>query len=394
MEQTKEWDRPSLVLVSKPDLMYWGTAFPLAESYECPPHQTGVLNQFNDFLRFLTTSKIKYAILRDIVLEGDDTPLRREVEKLISSGRLVKYETEDLENVIRGFTGMNLKEWQKYLVENSDALSLFNFLYYGLEGVVFTSPKEARNNGIEVEYYKVRPLTNLMFMRDQSITLPEGVVIGKMNNGVRVNETILVKIMYEKLGVKILGEVTGKGRLEGGDFIALYPYALIGNGLRTNFEGIWQLINNDFFRGFEYVAIVKDERRKQDEMHLDTWFGVVGEKKFIVLEDRLEFPNIPYVYIHRPNGTLITEMPLPKFLDRLKSEGFDYRTITKQHQLKYGANVLCIGEDEVVVAGELFKDSMSYARVFNELGVKPQPINSCHINAGYGGWHCITQVGR
>lgn len=74
----------------------------------------------------------------------------------------------------------------------------------------------------------------MYFMRDQVITTPKGIVVGKMNSYQRRVETDIVRFALQKLNIKPILEIQGDGRLEGGDYIPAGEYVLIGQGLRTN----------------------------------------------------------------------------------------------------------------------------------------------------------------
>lgn len=67
-------------------------------------------------------------------------------------------------------------------------------------------------------------------------------------------------------GVNIVGEVREPGFLEGGDFCpASSDLALVGVGLRSNFEAVQQLMDEDLF-GSRRVAVVRDDF-EQNQVH-------------------------------------------------------------------------------------------------------------------------------
>ena len=100
------------------------------------------------------------------------------------------------------------------------------------------------NTGYEATY-EHEPLMNLYFTRDQSITTPRGHIICNMNSTQRSPETSLINLCYEHLGRKPILHITGEGRLEGGDYIPAGNISLIGCGMRTNDEGIRQIMEED-----------------------------------------------------------------------------------------------------------------------------------------------------
>jgi len=81
-----------------------------------------------------------------------------------------------------------------------------------------------------------------VYVRDASLVTSHGAILCNMGKQQRQGEPAAVGDFYASLGVPILGEITGKGRLEGGDVIWLDNETLVvGEGYRTNAEGIRQL---------------------------------------------------------------------------------------------------------------------------------------------------------
>ena len=129
------------------------------------------------------------------------------------------------------------------------------------------------NTGYEAQYIQ-NPLMNLYFTRDQSITTPRGHVICRMNSSQRAPETDIISLCYEHLGLKPILRIEGDGRLEGGDYIPAGNVSLIGCGMRTNDEGIRQLMEADAF-GHDTIVVVRDHKLWQMQMHLDTHFNII-----------------------------------------------------------------------------------------------------------------------
>lgn len=95
-------------------------------------------------------------------------------------------------------------------------------------------------------------------MRDQIITAPTGIILGKMNSHQRYVETEILKFALNKLGIKPVLEIQGEGRIEGGDYLPAGGYVLIGQGLRTNIAAITQMMKAKVF-GTAKVVAVKDK---------------------------------------------------------------------------------------------------------------------------------------
>jgi arginine deiminase len=261
--------------------------------------------------------------------------------------------------------------------------------------------KYSERNTKFIAEYKVEPLMNALFLRDQQITTARGVVLGNMNSPQRRHEVDIMEFVFHKLGIEPVYRVTGAGRLEGGDYIPAGDFALIGQGLRTNAEGVRQLLQNDVF-GVAEVAVVKDPFKHQDQMHLDTYFNILGPKKAIVDGIRREpglvtrgdvtRPIRPCVdiYFRHDNGTYECVRRDVDFFDYIEKEkGFEVIDIEDAEQLNYGCNFLCIGPNKIIgVKGvsERYLDMLVHA------GVDVTLLDFGTVTKCYGGPHCTTQV--
>ena len=81
-----------------------------------------------------------------------------------------------------------------------------------------------------------------LYARDALVITPKGLVKPRMGKAQRRQESNVNGAALEALGVAIAGEITGDGKLEGGDLIWLDRHTLLaGVGYRTNTEGVRQL---------------------------------------------------------------------------------------------------------------------------------------------------------
>ena len=84
--------------------------------------------------------------------------------------------------------------------------------------------------------------TDSIYCRDPSIVTDRGVILCRMGKEARAGEPEAHGAAHRNLGIPVLGEITGSGRLEGGDFVWLdRATAAVGRSYRTNDEGIRQL---------------------------------------------------------------------------------------------------------------------------------------------------------
>lgn len=80
-----------------------------------------------------------------------------------------------------------------------------------------------------------------LYVRDASLVCDKGAILCSMGKEARRGEPALLEDAYRGLGVPVLGRISGKGRVEGGDVTWLGPRTVaVGRGYRTNDEGIRQ----------------------------------------------------------------------------------------------------------------------------------------------------------
>ena len=252
------------------------------------------------------------------------------------------------------------------------------------------------NTGYEAAYIQ-NPLMNLYFTRDQSITTPRGHVICRMNSSQRTPETDVIEVCYEHLGLKPILRIAGEGRLEGGDYFPAGTISLIGCGMRTNREGIRQMMEADAF-GHDTVVVVCDHKFWQMQMHLDTYFNIIDRDLCTMVRSRMEAkPDQPEyvtcdIYVRQKvdkTYSLIQE-DVP-FVSFLQERGMQIIPIDTEDELHYANNYLTIAPRQIMAVGgqsEAFANQLKTARV----KVEWVPLES--LIDGYGAAHCMTQVLR
>lgn len=271
-----------------------------------------------------------------------------------------------------------------------------------------------------------RPLSNLYFTRDPLIATDRGVVLGRFKRPVRRPEVDLMRLVLEAIGVEPRYQVTDPGVLEGGDFVAAGDYALLGVGARTNDDAVRQLTTGAGAAalGYPHLAVVRDPEDGpallQQQMHLDTYFNLVGTKVCLVeasrigigvppaagpgtAEDGASWRRVPRVdvYAKGPDEDYLpvrdaTGVPFPDFLrDHLRVQAVP---LTFEDQDMYGCNVLCLRD--MAVLGSTGRDQeqvhdrqlWEYERSLAAAGVDAELLDFSEIRKGYGANRCMTQV--
>jgi arginine deiminase len=250
------------------------------------------------------------------------------------------------------------------------------------------------NTCVEAEYIHC-PLMNLYFTRDQSITTPRGHIICRMNSSQRAAETDIIEMCYHHLGTPPVLRIEGDGRLEGGDYIPAGTIALIGQGMRTNDEGIRQIMAADAF-GHDTVVVVRDHKRWQMQMHLDTHFNIIDRDLCTMVRSRLEAkPGEPEyntcdIYVRAPGEKeyRLWQSDL-SFVEFIRARGMQIIPIDEADELHYANNFLTIAPRHIMAVGG---QSEAYQQRLREAGVRVEWIPLESLIDGYGAAHCMTQV--
>lgn len=106
-------------------------------------------------------------------------------------------------------------------------------------------------NGVDIFWFDDEPdgLADSIFAYDPSFITPDGAILLRPGKVKRQGEVEVHRRFYERLGIPIIGEITGDGTVEGGDCFWLDASTLaVGQGFRSNEDGINQL--SDILSGF------------------------------------------------------------------------------------------------------------------------------------------------
>jgi arginine deiminase len=141
----------------------------------------------------------------------------------------------------------------------------------------------------------LRPVPNLMFMRDPGISVYDGFVVGRMATHARVREPMLVAFAVQHSGMvnggaRLLFQADDSHRhtsfraLEGGDVLVLSSEVLmVGCSERTSASTIERLAQESLFATYPKLqrvyAVMMPEARSV--MHLDTILTQVDRKLFL-----------------------------------------------------------------------------------------------------------------
>eukprot|EP01134_Creolimax_fragrantissima_P003711 CFRG3711T1 len=370
-----------------------GAMHPAGSLYEKPVNINDTIEQHEAFKELLRDNGATVLDVKEILAEDTHKYVnaRLDLENLAAEMLTYALDPSCDERLIN-------KEDRYYVGNAYKAKVLSAMSASQLVDIILTRPTvtitpSLRDTGFTAAYL-LAPLSNLVFTRDQQITTKKGVVMCRLSSEQRKAEIEVMKFVWKKLGVQVVGEIPDPGRLEGGDFFALGDACMIGIGLRTNMEAIQYMMDKDLL-GYHKVQVVKDELEvSQDRMHLDTYFSILDDRTVCVLEEVLgdDSPTRRTVdeYVRKddnsPYELVRKDVEFEQFL---KDEGYGVIHIPGDYQLKYGCNCLNLGNGNVlcvhlptarmIAASPLFKGKIQY-------------LDFDGITALYGAAHCASQV--
>jgi len=381
-----EYDNAKTILVNTPHKteLFMGILHPDAALFSCPFDPLEAIKEHQSFIGLLEDNGAKVINVRDVLLADVHNQDGIALNKLKEAAKFsLKYFRNDIEDL----SGDDYK--------NSVISTLNPEL---LVDVILTRPeihlKSTDANTFVSASYKINPLMNLYFLRDQSITTCKGIVLSKMNSDQRADEVSVIKFVYDKIGITPLYQIEANGRLEGGDFITTGDVDFIGQGLRTNAEAITQLLENKVLCGKKLV-VVKDNWYNQEQMHLDTYFNIMAPKKAVLVESRIGVSNNNImslradIYEQNDQGYELISSD-HNFESYLRNNlSYSIIPVPVDDQLKYGVNFLTIKTNNIIAIDGV---SDKYKKALQDAGVNATWINFSNLTCGYGAAHCTTQV--
>ena len=376
-----EWSKAGDILMHTPGQeLFNGVIHPSAGLFEDYFDVDLAAAEHRGYIRMLEQNGIRVHTVTDILQSVGMDTLRALADKVLV------YD-------IRSIPGEDAAATEAYRQEVLAKMSRADLIRCILLQPTVKLSKTDNNTGYEAQYIQ-NSLMNLYFTRDQSITTPRGHVICNMNSAQRAPETDIIEICYSHLGLRPILRVQGDGRLEGGDYFPAGTLSLIGCGMRTNIEGIRQLMDADAF-GHDTVVVVRDHKFWQMQMHLDTYFNLIDRNLCTMVRSRLEATKGQPEYVtcdiytrRAGKDYQLWKKDLP-FVDFLRKRGMQIIPIDEADELHYANNFLTIAPRHIMAVGG---QSEALQSRFREAGVTVEWIPLESLIDGYGAAHCMTQV--
>ena len=377
-----EWHRSGSILMHTPGLEAFDAVIhPAAGLYEDYFDADKVSAEHREYIRRLRAQGITVHTIKEILDRTATDRLRALASRVLTSDS----------SHLAASEGADMEAYREEVLSKMSRADLIRCILLRPTVTLFDSDQ---NTGYQAEY-SYRPLMNLYFTRDQSINTPRGLVICRMNSEQRAPEIDIILLCYEQLGIKPILQVSGEGRLEGGDYFPAGEVSFIGCGMRTNDEGIRQIMEADAF-GHDTVVVVRDHKFWQKQMHLDTWFNIIDKDLCTMVASRLNAapgePEYGTCDIWRRNSAAEPyhlEVKDKPFVEYLREAGFQIIPINRDDEEHYANNYLTIGARRIMAVGG---QSRELQKAFAAAGVKVNWVPLENSIKGYGAAHCMTQV--
>ena len=391
-----EWQAPKEVLMHTPgEEVFLGVIHPKAALFEKPFSIKKAGEEHRKYIKLLEDAGATVHTVVDVLLEGT---VDKEGNAIPGAplDNLRKFAAKSLTIDCSALPKEKQSEEVAYKEKTISQLSPAELVQIILLRPTVHLYDTGTNTGLGATY-TMDPVMNLFYLRDQMITTAKGIVISRMGSEQRAPETAIIKLVLKKLGITPIYEVTGNGRLEGGDYFSVGDTAFIGQGLRTNAEGVKQLLDHQVF-GVPKVAVVKDSWKNQQEMHLDTYFNIISPKLAVLVDSRMDTPGHP---AQKDIKTTVDVYELGKDGYKLKSKdinfqnyleddlGFKVIPVSRKDQEHYGINFLTIAPNKILAIDGV---SDEYKKTLKDNGVDATWMDFAALTSGFGAAHCTTQV--
>ena len=390
-----EYDRARIVLMHEPgEEMMLGTLHPDAALFKSYLDADSAKVEHQNYQQLLRNQGVEVKTLKEMLLTGCVDENYHWIEGSATDS-LRKLAAHSITLTIEGdLNPAEVEAYKQQMLKQYTPNEMVRILLLQPE---ITLKKTPINTGVEASY-QLNPLMNMFFMRDQMISTAKGLVIGKMNSSQRRRECDLVEFALQRIGKQPIYRIQGDDAfLEGGDFIPMRDYAMIGCGLRTTPAAIQQLMDHDLL-GKDTLVVVNDAWKSQIQMHLDTYCNVIDEDLFTMCNNRVvakpgdkDFLTVD-VYARKGNEAYQKVIEGQSFLEFLAQRGIDIIPILSEDEEHFGNNFICLqGREIVMVAGQ----SEALQQQLKAKGVKVHWAPLYNLTCGYGAAHCMTQmIGR
>ena len=390
--QVSEFDTPTDIITHCPSIE---TKFPYhlaAFLYEKPPDPERAVACHDEFRRLMAEKTgARVWTVREILMQFTV----EELQTALIDFSTINFRISPSPNTPADETKLR-KDYIRMSLSKLDKASLIDLI---LLHPKVTIDADNSSSGFHYSQIPLSPLANLTFTRDQQITTAKGVVIGRFGAIQRLAENQLMKQVWPKIGVNPVGEIRSPGTLEGGDFMPVTKdLAMLGVGLRTNWDAAKQLMERDLLGTKRFVVVDDQVDKDQQRMHLDTFFNFCSEDMCVcvdaIAEDNERYLRTAVEFVRRDDGTYAKESEMP-FGQWLKKEGYKVVKASFKQQEGYFLNLVHLGKDGAG-RNRLLAINPEVESCIKRAGYQGDvyTIDFSPITTMYGGAHCATQILR
>ena len=223
---------------------------------------------------------------------------------------------------------------------------------------------------LEIHYVPLDETTSLdsIYVHDPLVISERGAILCRMGKAARAPEPVAAEKYLQAMGVPVIGQITGSGKMEGGDILWVDERTLaVGQGFRTNAEGLRQLRELLHDSVDEIIPVqLPYWTGPQDCLHLLSFISIV-DKDLAVVYSRL--------------------MPVP-FREWLLEREFQLVEVPDEEYDSLGCNVLAAAPRQCVM---LNGNPITQKRL-EKAGAKVWTYTGRDISfKGTGGPTCLTR---